>query len=387
MKSAIFIVLKILAITFFIFCFNQNCCAQNSQPNSNTNEILKNQFNESKANTLPDAIDAETKKSMESFGITSPSINEMQNFSIKNFFQFLINKSVQILKQPIFIFANCLAIILITALFENFKPNFGNAHLNGVLGIVTTLCTCAIIIAPIIKIIMSISKTIKIFQNFMLCFIPVFAGTIAMNFKTTTSLGYSSTLFFIAQFVSTIISNFLLPITSAFLAFSIVGSINSEFKINAITTTVKKIAIFILIFMITIFIGLFSIQTSIAVNTDGVAIKTAKFVSGSFIPIIGNALGEALGSVVGGLNLIKSAIGGFGILVCLSLLIPPILNIGFFIMTISITGAIAKSFKIELIDQTMTSTKDCLSLLLSFLICYGILFISTTAIIINLTSR
>lgn len=387
MKITTLKLINLLFIIIFILFPHSNCFAQNLNTPQQQNEILEKQFQQSNANELNNAIDEETKKNMESFGVDSPNISVMQNFSIKNFFQFIIKKAIQTLKQPIFIFANCLAIILITALFENFKPNFNNAELNGVLGIVTALCICAIIITPIITTIMSISKTINLFQKFMLYFIPIFTGTIAMNFKTTTSIGYSSTLFFIAQFVSAIISNFLLPITSAFLAFSIVGSINSEFKINAITTTVKKIVIFILIFMITIFVGLFSIQTSIAVNADGVAIKTAKFVSGSFIPIIGNALGEALSSVVGGLNLIKSAVGGFGILVCLSLLIPPILKIGFFIITISITGAIAKSFKIELIDQTMTSTKDCLSLLLSFLICYGILFISTTAIIINLSAK
>ena len=140
-------------------------------------------------------------------------------------------------------------------------------------------------------------------------------------------------------------------------------------------------------FMVTIFIGLFSLQTSIAASTDNIGIKAAKFVSSSFIPIIGGALGDALASVVGGLNLIKSAVGGFGILVCLATFVPPILNIGLFLIMISTIGSIAKSFKINLVDQTCASTKDCLSILLSFLICYGILMISTTSIIINLTSK
>lgn len=376
--------IAIFTVAFLIFCFPKTCC---HALDSNEPNLLQNQFDESEANKLNFAIDEDTKKNMEKIGINSPQVSQMQNFSIKNFFKFLFSQAIKTLKQPVFIFANCLAIILIAALFENFKPQLNGNDLNPILGLVTTLCTCAIIITPIINCIMGVSKTIKNFENFMICFIPVFAGTLAMNFKTATSIGYSSTLFFVAQFVSAIISNLLLPITGAFLAFSIVGNTSGDLKLSALTSTAKKIVIFVLMFMVTIFIGLFSLQTSIAVSSDGLTIKTAKFVSGSFIPIIGKALGDALGSVIGGLNLIKSAVGGFGILVCLASFIPPILNISFFLATVSITGAIAKSFKIDLIGQTMDSTKDCLSILLSFLICYGILVISTTSIIINLTGK
>lgn len=379
-----FLKIMVLMLLFFSFPFSKKTCNAMNFNEFKNNNILNSQFEESKANELKTAIDDETKKNLNEFGIDSPEISQMQNFSIKNFFKFMFSKALKTIKQPIFIFANCLAIILITALFYNFKPN---SNVNSLMELITTLCTYTVLIVPIINCVVSVSKTIKNFENFMLCFIPVFTGTIAMNFKTATSLGYSSTIFFIAQFISAAISNILLPITGAFLAFSVVGGMSSNLQISAITSTVKKITIFALMFMVTIFIGLFSLQTSIASNADNLGIKTAKFVSSSFIPIIGSALGEALGSVVGGLNLIKSAVGGFGILVCLATFIPPILNISFFLIAISIIGAIAKSFKINLVDQTCSSTKDCLSILLSFLICYGILMISTTSIIINLTSK
>lgn len=378
----------IIIILFFLFfaCFAicpKVCTAIDYTQIKNKN-ILNSQFEESNANELKNAVDDETKKNLDELGVSSPEISQMQNFSVKNFFKFIFVKALQTIKQPIVIFSNCLAVILITALFYNFKPN---SSANNLMDLITTLCTYTILITPIIKCVVSVSRTIKNFENFMLCFIPVFTGTIAMNFKTTTSIGYSSTVFFIAQFISAAISNILLPITGAFLAFSVVGGMCSNLQISAITATVKKITIFALMFMVTIFIGLFSLQTSIAASTDNIGIKAAKFVSSSFIPIIGGALGDALASVVGGLNLIKSAVGGFGILVCLATFVPPIVNIGLFLIMISTIGSIAKSFKINLVDQTCASTKDCLSILLSFLICYGILMISTTSIIINLTSK
>ncbi len=375
---------SLIIALIFILNFSKICFAVESNANfSNYTPKL----DESQSNELKNSIDEETKKNIEQIGINSPDVSQMKNFSIENFFKFIIEKSIQTLKQPIFILVNCLAVILIASLFENVKPHENLGDLNTILGLVTTLCSCAVIVAPIIDCITAVSKTINNFQNFMLCFIPVFTGTLTMNLKTATSIGYSSTLFFIAQTVSMIISNFLLPITGCFLALSIVGGLNSNFQISELTSLAKKVVIFILIFMVTVFIGLFSLQTSITVSSDAIAIKAAKFVSNSFIPIIGSALGDALGSVVGGLNVIKSTVGGFGILVCLASFIPSILKIGFFLMAITLISSLAKSFKINLVEQTMSSTKDCLSILLSFLISYGMLIITTTSIIVNLTSK
>lgn len=375
---------------FFFFLTLLNFIPINSfamEIENKTKEILDEQYNKLEIDKIKQNIPPETEKDLESIGINPNRPQDIQNFNITKIFEFIFSKSLILIKTPIKIFINCLVIIILCSLFKSFKSTTCGTSLNGSLGVLTAICSCAIVITPIITCITSISKTIKGFSNFMLCYIPIFAGIIAMSKGVISSIGYNSTIFIIAQVVSSITADFLLPITGSFLALSISASINESFNISALTSAIKKVVIFSLSLLSTIFVGVFTIQSTIASNADTVGVKTAKFLSGSFIPIIGSALGDAIASIVGGLNIIKSAVGGLGILICIITLLPPILNVSFFIIFTSFATEISKALEINTMAKALGSIKDCLSILLAFLVCYGILIISTTTIIITMGAK
>ena len=386
MKNSI--IKKIFAILIILFFFKIPCFAtENNINDNNTQKILNEQYDKLNLNKLEDAIPKETKEDLHNIGINPQNPQDIQNFNITNLFSYIASKISKILKTPLTIFINCIAIMLLCAIFNSFKTTACGENLKNVIGALIALCTCGILITPIIKCVTDISEIIKNFSNFMLCFIPVFVGLIAMSKGILTSITYNSTMFILAQLISYITSDLLLPITGSFLALSISGSVNESFNITGLTGAVKKVIIFTLSLLVTIFVGIFSIQNTISVNADSMGFKTAKFLSSSFIPIIGGSLGDALASIVGGLNIIKSAVGGLGILICILTLVPPILTVGFFIIFSSFAKEIATALEIPTMTKILGSIKDCLSILLAFLICYGILIISTTTIIITMGAK
>ena len=380
MKSRIFKFIFAILILINVSFQNFKCLNFNESIN-NIDSIALNETNLNDLNSnIPDSV----KSDLNDLNINSINPKKIQNFSIQNFFKTIFSKVLKKISKPIQILANCLAIILIAALFNSLKPNFFNNELNGILGTITSICTCGVILSPIIELISNISKTIVSFGNFMLCFIPAYTSSIALSGGTISSINYSSSVFFLAQIFSSITADVLLPVTGAFLAMSISSSISNCFDISGLTAVIKKIVIYSLTTLLTIFIGLFAIKTSISAASDGLGLKTAKMFSASFIPIVGKSLGEALTTIFGGLNLIKSTIGGFGILICALTLLPPILTVCFFLISISISSGISKAMNVPIISKTMASVKDCLSILLSFLVCYAILIISTISLMINL---
>ncbi len=382
MKNRFFIAAMFI---FLLFFFKQNCAALENIENNN--KFLNEQLNELNINDLENSLPDDVKKDLNDIGVDLNNPQDMNNFNIFNIFNFILKKATKIINSPVKIFINCIVVIILCALFNSFKTTTCITNLNNATSILMALCTCAILITPTVNVISSVSHTIKNFSNFMLCFIPVFASVIAMSKGVVTSLSYNSTIFLIAQVISSITSDFLLPFTSSFLSLSISGSINESFNISGLTNAAKKVIIFILSLLVTIFVGIFTIQTTISSNVDTMSMKTAKFLSSSFIPIIGSSLGDAFASIVGGLNVIKSAIGGFGIIVCLITLIPPILTVGFFIIFTAFAAEMAKALEIQTMPKTLTAIKDCLCILLAFLVCYSILIISTTSIIITMGAR
>lgn len=378
-KSLIFVFIVLL-----FYCFNISVSANDDK--KEYSELIEEQYELLKIDTLNNNLPNGVTDDLQKIGITSSKPSDLQEFSINKFFEYLFSKVVEIMRKPFFSLVGCFAIILICALFDGMKTTMSNTSLNGVLSVITSICICGVIIMPIIECMSNISQVIKAFGNFMLCFIPIFSGVVAVSGGSVSSLGYSTTIFTLAQILSIFIVDILLPAIGIFLALSVTGAFNESINISGIVSSIKKIVIFVLSLLVTIFIGLFTLQNSIAVSTDSIGLKTAKFVSSSFIPIVGGALGDALSSVLSCLLLIKSAVGGFGIMVCIVTLLPPILMVIFFIFTISLIVGFAQILNMSLVANMMIAIKDCFSILFAFLICYGILIMSTTSIMINMSA-
>lgn len=384
MRKLLIYILIVLFLNIVVFSHDIYALYDNDGEYSNLmNEECENLKINELFNELSDDVNSDLKK----IGINSANPADIQKFSMNSFLKLLFYKISEIIKKPFFLFASCFAIILLCALFDGLKTTVENASLNTTLSAIASICTCGVILAPIVGCISFVAQTIKTFGNFMICFIPVFTGVIAVSGGESSSLGYSTNLFFISQIVSLVIANILLPSIGIFLALSIVSSLNRNFNIGGIISSIKKIVIFVLSLLLIVFVGLFTAQNAVSVSADEIGMKVAKFASSSFIPIVGGALGDALSTVVGCLLLIKSAVGGFGILVCIVTLLPSILMLIFFMASISLTSGLAQALNVSSVANMMNSIKDCLSILLAFLISYGILIISTTSLMITMSKN
>ena len=67
--------------------------------------------------------------------------------------------------------------------------------------------------------------------------------------------------------------------------------------------------------------------TATAAVTDGVTIRTAKYLTGNFVPVVGRMFSDAADTVVGASLLVKNAVGMAGVLILLFISAFPALKI------------------------------------------------------------
>ena len=93
----------------------------------------------------------------------------------------------------------------------------------------------------------------------------------------------------------------------------------------------------------TVFLSVVSIQGTATAVADGVAIKTAKFVTGNFIPVVGRMFTDAADTVISASVILKNTIGlaGVGILL--------------FIVFISSIKNINDCFYLQIFSSTFTT--------------------------------
>ncbi len=350
---------------------------------SSVEHMLNEQYQASGADELPDELPDEVGDALSAGGVDSPSPEQMDSFDMGGFLQGLFESIVDAIKSPLTLLSGCFAIVLICALFEAFG-NVQDSSLSGVLGTVSSLAICGVMLSPVISCVSLVSGVIRAMGDFMLCFIPVYTAVVAASGCPTAAIGYNTALFALAELISSVTADLLLPFVGAFLALSIAGSVGGQFQVASLTTTVKKTVVFTLTLLVTIFVGLFTMQNMVAVSADTLSIKTAKFLSGSFVPVVGGALGDALSSVLGCLGVIKASVGGYGVLVCFAMFLPPIITVLFFMLALKLAGAAAEFLGVSTIPGLMTAAYDALSVLLAFLICYGVLIIVTTTVMLSM---
>jgi stage III sporulation protein AE len=92
--------------------------------------------------------------------------------------------------------------------------------------------------------------------------------------------------------------------------------------------------------LLTIFLGVISVQGLTSSVTDGLTIRTAKYITGSFVPVVGKALADATDTVISASLLVKNAIGLVGVIIILFLCAFPALKILTLALIYKVTAAI-----------------------------------------------
>lgn len=377
MKKTIFIILMI-----FLFPANE-VFADDTALSSEYQSIIDEQYDAAGVDDLMDNLPGNVEEQLTDNGIDSASSESILGIGISDFFSNLWTSVLDIINKPIQLLVVCFGIMLLCALLQALQSTV-ESTISQVFTSVCTLAICAVLVEPITNCITYAAQTIQEASNFMLCFIPVFTGIVSASGMTISGLGYNTALFAAIQLISSITAKILVPFLGVFLALSIVTSISGELHIEKLTSSVKKTIIWTLTFLVTIFTGIFSAQTMVATSADTVATKTAKFAVSSFVPVVGSALGDALTSVQGCLSLVKSSVGAFGIIVCLLTFLPPMITVIFYMLAVKLVSAMGHVLQIEGVDGIFQAIYDTLSILLAFLICFSILAIVCTAMMISM---
>nr|WP_317413469.1 stage III sporulation protein AE [uncultured Solibaculum sp.] len=385
MKKVLVCILFFLLTILFPFAVGATDDPSNTSDSSTVSEYdFEDQLKASGADELTDELPQETKELLRKLGIDSIGPDSLLGLTTGNVSSTLVDTVKESAKGPLKSGAAVGGIILLCALLEGFKVSFGERPLAGVFGGVAALSVGVAIVLPVLEVIQKAGEAVRASSAFMLSFIPVFAGiTTAAGQPVTASL-YQGLLFGVAQVVSSAANTIVVPLLSLFLAFSLVAAVVPNLNLSATAGSIQKVASWVLGLVMTVFVGILSIQGVVGNASDGVAMKAAKFFSGNFIPVVGSALGDALGAVQGCVGLLKSTVGSFGILAVVVIFVPPLLQSLIWQFILNIGAAFADLFDLKQISAMLRSTSKVLNLLIAVMLCCSLLLIISTTILLTL---
>lgn len=134
--------------------------------------------------------------------------------------------------------------------------------------------------------------------------------------------------------------------------------------------------------LLTVYVGLLGIQSIVAVSADTVTVKTAKFVTSSFVPVIGSALSDALVTAQACLKLLKASVGVYGILIAVFTFLPLFAEIICWYLAMQAAAFLGQLMGTGSITKVLEATASALGLLMSITLLFGLLFIISTTVML-----
>lgn len=172
------------------------------------------------------------------------------------------------------------------------------------------------------------SSTMTALLDFSRVLLPTLAAAAAASGSVgAAGAAYAASALF-SDLLLSAAEGILLPMICGFAAVSAAAGILGDARLEGAVRFLRwctKTGMKILVFTYTAYLTLTGVLSAAA---DAAAVKTAKTVLSAALPVVGKLMADASEALVAGAGLLKSAVGVYGMLVCLAIVILPVLRLG-----------------------------------------------------------
>lgn len=366
---------KLLTVIFFValIMIPFNAYAQEEYNANEYNNALE-QYDLS----FLDELDDETYNVLDELGLTDFDYNKIIDFSLNDTFTYIKDIVTQSAKQPLNSCGVILLIIILSSFFQGFKESVNDTEMTSLLSTVSALVISVLLVSRLKLAISSACGAISICADFIFAFVPAFCIIVATSGNTVTAFSTNTLLLALAQLLNFISENIFLPLSNCFLAIGICSGIRSELNLQQLIYNLKRYLTLAISVCATAFVSVLSIKTAVAARADAIGLRSLRFAINSVVPVIGGAISEGLLSIQAYSSLIKSSVGIVGIIAVLLVFVPPILNVTFWRLFLSLCRTVSDIFNDRSVSSVLRAFED------SLLIMNVILILSMVTTIISI---
>ena len=184
------------------------------------------------------------------------------------------------------ILINILLIVLIHSVLKSITDGLENGEISKIVYYVQYVLIVTIIMANFTDILKSVKDTIENLVGFSGSLVPLLVTLMTYTGSITTTAVIEPILLFMIEFITNMIKTLVIPIISIITVLIIISKITDKVQISKLGNFLKSSVVWALGIILTIFVGVVSLEGSLTSSVDGVTAKTAKAAVSSLIPIV-----------------------------------------------------------------------------------------------------
>ena len=279
-----------------------------------------------------------------------------------------------------------LVIIIIHSILKSISENLENQDLAKIIYYVQYIAIVTIIMTNFSDIIAMVKDTATNLVGFMNSLIPILISLMLYTGSITTSSVLEPIILFMINLIGNLIQNFLIPSVLIVTTLSIVSQIGDKVQISKLAKFLNSGIVWLLGVVLTIFVGIISLEGTLSSSVDGITAKTTKAIVSSSIPIVGKILGDAVDSVLGCGIILKNAIGIIGVVIIIGICIMPIIKIAVLTISYKILAGVCEPIADDKIIKLLDQIGDIFKVLLAILCSISVMVIIGTTLVIKISN-
>ncbi len=358
-----------------------------SYAETSNDETIKNQQEEFK---IEDFIDESQKYSGEFFeGIDIGDLlnnaisGEVDNSSIINRIWNLFGSEVGTTIKSL---VSILVIIIIHSVLKSVSESLENESIGKIIYYVQYILIVTIIMTNFSDIVKLVQDTANNLVGFMNALVPLLMALMMYTGSITTSGVLEPIILFIINFIGNMIETLIIPLVLVFTSLIIISKISDKVQVDKLASFLKSGIVWFLGIVLTIFVGVVSLEGTMLASVDGITAKATKAVVSSAVPVVGKILGDAVDTVLGSGVILKNAVGIVGVIIIIGICIMPIIKLGILTICYKLLGAVTEVIADKKITSLLDQIGDIFKIFLGILSAISVMLIIGTALVLKMSN-
>ena len=327
-----------------------------------------------------DAMDDETRGMLKSLGIDENDVGSLRGLSPESLFALLRELFGSTTAEKAALFGVCLALMVLIRLSASFLSSQSLREAAEQLG---GLCLVFLLISASAAVADACVRALTLTRQFMLALVPMLAAAAAFSGAPVTAAGANALTFTFAEGVSTVFTEFALPLTAVGAALSSASALCPAPGIEKFAAMLNRFAAWGIALTAGVFSAMLGIRGALGGAADSVTAKGVRFVLSGAVPVVGSAVGDALSSLAAGMGVMRGTLGVLAVFAAVLVNLPALCSVlvwKLLLFFISLAAELFDLKKISAFAGAFTAVFNALTALIVFHVC---VFIVAVAVLVK----
>ena len=279
-----------------------------------------------------------------------------------------------------------LVIVVIHGILKSITDELENNNISQIIYFVQYILIVTLIMSNFTEMIKLVKETAEDLVGFINVLLPLLLTLMIYTGSITTSTILEPIILFAINLISNAIKNLLIPVVFIIVVFSIISKISEKVQIEKLSKFLRTGVVWVLGIVLTLFVGVVSLEGTLSSSVDGITAKTAKAAVSSVIPVVGKVLGDVVDSVLGCGVILKNAVGLVGVIVIIGICIMPIIKIGILSIIYSLASALIQPIADTKIVKLLEEMGGVFKILLGILCAISVMLIIGITLVIKISN-